>query len=413
MTASKRPWRTANWFVSPWNFRNSTNGALPLPGHVTLHDMTLRDGEQQPGLLFSVEEKVRIAEALAEAGIPRIEAGMPARSAQDEEAVRQIVKRGLASKIIGFSLCETEHIRKTIDCGVTGVLVGTPSARHQLEHFYNTTLDAMADKASAATRLAHDNGLYTVFFTTEASRADPDEYLQFVQRVRKDGCFDALGIVDTFGVLSPQGTYEFVKAVKQAIDRPVEFHCHNTFGLATANSLMAVAAGAEVVQGTVTGIGDDSGNARTEELAVGLLMLYGIDTGVRYERLTGLSETVARIAGEPATRPIVGPKAYDIESGTRAAWFRTGYDRYPTEITPVLPSFVGHRPLEVVMGKKSGPASVQIWADRLGVTLADGEAQSLLRHMQARAASLKRSLTDSEFLDVVATARRTSTAGAK
>jgi len=373
--------------------------------------VTLRDGEQQPGLLFSVENKIRIAEALADIGIHRIEAGMPGRSRQDERAVREIAKRGLSSKVFCFSLCEPDQVKRSIDCGVAGVLVGTPSARHQAEHFLDTSLEAIAEKACIATRLAHEAGLYTVFFTTEASRANPAEYLQFIERVRQGGEFDSLGIVDTFGVLSPQGTHELVRAVKAIVSCPVEFHCHNTLGLATANTLMAIAAGAEVVHSTVTGIGDDSGNARTEEVLLALQVLYGIDTEVQYSKLTALSKLVAGVAGAPPTTPIVGERAYDIEAGTRAAWFRTGYDKYPTEITPVLPSFVGHRPLEVVMGKKSGPASVQIWADRLGVTLADGEAQSLLQQMQARAASLKRSLTDSEFLDVVATARRTSTAG--
>ena len=397
MIAKKEPWKSDNWFVSPWNFLEEVIMDFRPPKQVKIHDITLRDGEQQAGIIFRKDDKIRIAEKLAEAGVHRIEAGMPAVSPQDEAAIREITKRNLGPEIFCFCRCMVDDVKRAVDCGVDGIIIEIPSSEHIIKHSYRWPLEKAIDLSIKATRFAKEQGLYTVFFTIDATRADMNWYLNLIDRVATEGHMDALTLVDTFGVLSPQGASYYTRTVKERINKPLEIHFHNTFGMATANTIMSIVAGAEVIHSTVTGIGEGPGNCPMEEIVMSLLILYGIDVGIKYDKLTELSKLVRELSNMPANRPFVGDMVNNIESGIIASWYKNSFEQYPTEIFPVLPKFVGHEAPQIVMGKKSGLDSVAIWADKLGIELTKEEIEEVLAQVKVRSHDLKQLLSEEEF----------------
>ena len=322
MTAE--PWHTDRWFTSPWNFREEIRDELNLPGTVQVHDVTLRDGEQQAGVVFTADDKLRIAEALAEAGVHRIEAGLPAVSPADEEAVRLIVKAGFDSEIYAFSRCMVDDVKRAADCGVSGVVMEIPSSHHLIEKAYRWPVERAIDASIEATTLAHELGMKVSFFPIDATRAGLTEYLDLLERVATDGHVDAVGLVDTFGVLSPHGVRLFVRSTRERLGVPLETHFHMDFGLGVANTLIAVAEGVEVIQTTVTGIGERAGNTPMEETVLALLTMYGLDIGIRTERFFDLSKLVMELAevSQPSNRPVVGERLYNVESGIITTWVR-------------------------------------------------------------------------------------------
>src|ERR671931_91641 len=160
----RTPWKTDKWFTSPWNFLPEVTRDYTFPDALIVHDVTLRDGEQQAGVEFTKDDKVRIATALAEAGVHRIEAGMPAVSASDAEAIKEIVKLGLPSDVVAFSRCMVEDVKRALDCGVKRIVMEIPSSRHLTEEAYKWPMDKAIELSIEATRFAHDEGLYVSYF---------------------------------------------------------------------------------------------------------------------------------------------------------------------------------------------------------------------------------------------------------
>ena len=400
MVSEKEPWKSENWFVSPWNFLGEVTKDFHPPKQVKIHDITLRDGEQQAGILFRKDDKVRIAEKLAETGVHRIEAGMPVVSPQDEAAIKEIVKRNLGPEIFCFCRCMVDDVKRAVDCGVDGIVIEIPASQHLIEHGYGWPMQKAIDLPIKATQFAKEQGLYTVFFTIDATRSDMDWYLNLIEKVASEGHMDALALVDTFGVLSPHGAFYYTKTVRERVDKPLEIHFHNTFGVATANTIMSALAGGEVIHSTVTGIGEGPGNCPMEETVVALLILYGIDVGIKYDKLTELSQLVGELSGMPGNRPFVSDMVNDIESGIPASWYKKLYRQYPTDLFPIRPKFVGHSEPNILMGKKSGLDSVTIWAEKLGIKLTEEETGEVLRRVKQRSYDLKGLLTEDVFREI-------------
>ena len=368
-----------------------------------IHDVTLRDGEQQAGIIYRKDDKIRIAEKLAEAGVHRIETGMPAVSPMDEAAIREIVKRKLGPEIFCFSRCIVDDVKRAADCGVTGVVIEIPVSAHMVSQAYQWPLEKAIDLSIKATASAKKEGLYTVFFTIDGTRADMDFLLNLVDRVATEGHMDAFTLVDTFGVLNPQAATYFTRKVKERVKKPIEVHFHSDFGLGVANTIMAVLSGAEVIHSTVGGIGERCGNAAMEETAMALLTMYGIDVGINYGKINELSKLVMEISGleVPPQRPFVGEKAYTVESGIVTGWYRNAYKENPTTVFPVLPEFVGHTRPEIIMGKKSGVDNIAVWAEKLGLKIAEDKKMEILNRIKRRSHDLRRVLTEKEFSEIV------------
>ena len=403
MNDAAQPWKTDNWHVSPWNYVAEVTQGFQPPEKVRIHDITLRDGEQQAGIIFTKDDKIRIAEKLAEAGVHRIEAGMPAVSPNDEKAIREIVKRDLGSEIFCFCRCMVKDVDLAADCGADGIVIEIPASKHLIEQGYKWPLEKAIDLSIKATAHAKEKGLYTVFFTIDATRSDLNWLLDLVNKVATEGHMDAFTLVDTFGVLSPNAATYFTKKVKERVSTPIEIHFHSDFGLGVANTINAVLAGAEVIHSTVLGIGERAGNTPMEETVMALLTMYGIDVGLDYSKLNELSKLVQELSGTqvPSSRPLIGDGAYTIESGIVTGWFKNVFENDPTTVFPVHPDFVGHDTPKIVMGKKSGLDNIAIWTKKLGIELNEDEAMDVLMAVKLRSHDLKRVLTEEEFMGVV------------
>ncbi len=394
---------TGKWFVSAWNYLPEITSGFQFPQKIRIHDVTLRDGEQQAGIEFRREEKVRIAAKLAEAGVHRIEAGMPAVSPQDEAAIKEIVKLNLGPEIFAFSRCMVPDVKRAVDCGVKGIVVEIPSSPHIIQYAYKWPLEKAIDLSIEATQYAKEQGLYTVFFPIDSSRSDMSWYLDLIEKVATEGHMDALAVVDTFGVCSPHAITFWIAKIKERIKKPLETHFHDDFGMGVANTIMALVAGAEVAHTTVTGIGERAGNCPFEDLVLSLLTMYGQDLGIRYRELYSLSRLIRELSGLqiPSNRPIVGDMLFNIESGIIASWYRQcGKDR-PTELFPFHWELVGQHAAEIVLGKNSGLDSIAAWLERIGEQASEEEIGKILSEVKMKSLEKKGLLAEEEFREIV------------
>jgi isopropylmalate/homocitrate/citramalate synthase len=397
------PWKTDKWFTSPWCYLPEVRKNDTFAPKIKIHDVTLRDGEQQTAVVFRREEKVAIARKLDSLGIHRIEAGMPAVSDQDKAAIQDIAALGLKSEVFAFSRCIPEEIKVVKACGCSGVVVEIPASDHMIKNAYGWSVDR-AMKASIDTTLAaREAGLYTVFFTIDATRTEVNRFLDIVDQVATEGHMDALTMADTVGGCTPEATSHVVKRVIDRLKKPVEIHCHQDFGLGVANTLAALQAGASVAHTTVTGLGERAGNVPMEDVVLSLLCLYGIDLGVRTEKFCDVSRFVLDLARVPISpnRPIVGEKLYEVESGIIAGWIRLARKDHPLEYVPFAPDLVGQKPVSIVLGKNSGPPSMEEWCEKLGVTATDEERMAMLKQVKAKSFEKKDLLTADEFREIV------------
>lgn len=393
------PWKTEDWFVSPWNFLPEITQGMNFQGNVKIHDTTLRDGEQQAGVIFNKEDKLRIATMLDEAGVYRIEAGMPAVSPADAEAIKEIANLGLKAEIFAFSRCMAEDVNRAAEAGVSGIVMEVPSSGHLIENGYKWPLERAIETSIKATLAAKEAGLYTVFFPIDASRADMTWYLNLIETIATEGHMDALALVDTFGVLSPEAVRYFVRRTRDRINVPLETHFHMDFGLGVANTIAALMDGVEIAQTTVTGLGERAGNTPMEDLVMSLQTMYGVGSGIRTESLYPLSREVTKRAGHrvPQNRQIVGDNLFEVESGIITTWFRNLGEEQMTLMYPFLARMVGQEDPRTVLGKGSGLDSIGIWMDRVGVKATDEEMLEILQQVKQYSLERKRTLTEDEF----------------
>ena len=402
-----KQWKTENWFTSPWNFAEEVRNTIYFKDKIKIHDVTLRDGEQQAGLVFNKDQKVAFAEKLAELGVHRIEAGMPAVSKQDTDAIKEIVKRNLGPEIFAFGRCMKDDVKRAVDCGVKGVIIEIPSSEHIIEKAYKWPLEKAIELSIETTQFAKESGLYTVFFPIDASRADIHWFLDLIEKVATEGHMDALVLVDTLGGINPHSVPYLVKKVKQRISKPLELHFHDDFGLGAANTIFGLAAGADVAHTTITGIGERSGNAPFEDIIMALKTMYDIDLGIDTKKIYDVSRFMRDITGIEVrpNRPIVGDKLFTIESGIVTEWYKNCIKEDPTEVYPFKWDMVGQSEPKICMGKKSGLPNLEIWLDRLGLDVLEENYTEILTKEKDYSIKRGRALTESEFIEIVDSVR--------
>jgi isopropylmalate/homocitrate/citramalate synthase len=398
---SDQPWKTENWFVSPWNFVDEVRADLNFAKQIKVHDITLRDGEQQTGIAFTLDDKLRIADKLVEAGVHRIEAGMPVVSPADAAAVAEIARRyeNSDTQIFSFARCMVDDVKRAVDSGVSGVVMEIPSSTHIIKYAYQWPLEKAIETSIKSTAYAHEQGLEVVFFPIDFTRAEIDWVLDLITKVADEGHMDALALVDTFGVTSPHAMQYFVRKVKSRVSKRLEAHFHMDFAMGVANTIMALAEGVEVIHSTVLGIGERAGNTPMEETVMALLTMYGVDIGIKTEKLTELAALVEELSGQavPTNKPVVGSGLYKVESGIIASWLKNcGYE-HQTELFPFRPAVVGQPAAEIVLGKGSGIDSVKMWLHHLEIEATEEEALQVLAVIKEFGMAQKRLLTTEEF----------------
>jgi isopropylmalate/homocitrate/citramalate synthase len=248
-----------------------------------------------------------------------------------------------------------------------------PASDHLLKYAYKWDFKKAIDQSVEATIFARDNGLYVSFFTIDGTRADISDYMNVVKAVAKDGHMDELTIVDTFGGLNPHAVPYLVKKVKEEIKKPLGIHVHDDYGMGSAITVMALASGVDIAHTSISACGERAGNASYEDVALSLLTLYGVDTGLKYEKIYPLAEYFREMSGLRVrqNRGIVGEDISKIESGIVAAWVRNVAGIAPLELSPYLYPLTGHPDAEVVIGKMSGLPTVEIYLDKLGLKTED------------------------------------------
>lgn len=387
------------WWVSPYNFVPEVRKSLTLPPKVQIHDATLRDGEQTPGVVFSVDDKIRIATKMDEIGVDRIEAGMPAVSPQDAEAIKEISKLGLKSKIFTFARALKADIDMALECGAHGVIIEVPIGYPKLVTQFGWTWQDVFKKSRDVINYAREQGLYAVFFPYDTTRARPEDLTSLCKEIMAESPPDAIGIVDTMGCATPEAIKYMVRWVKGLTGLPIEIHTHNDFGMGVATELAAVTAGAEVVHSCGNGLGERTGNAALEELMLGLDLLYGYDTGYRLDKLPELGDLLSELSNIPIARnkPVLGTGNFIRESGIGIQYVM--HD--PLVMFGTHPSLTG-RSGEVVLGKKSGTASVIYKMGELGLgELNDDQAAEVLALVKTKGIAKRDILSDAEFRDIV------------
>ena len=408
-------WHTKQWFVSPWNFLPEVTASFQFPNKIQIHDLTLRDGEQQAGILFRKDDKLRIAEALAELGVHRIEAGTPAVSKEDEQAVREIARRKLGPKIFALARCTVEDVQRVADCGVDEAIVEIPCSEHIIQYAYRWPLERAIEASIAATRYAHEQGLYVVFFPIDSTRTDIDWYLTLIERVAREGWMDALALVDTTGTISAHAVPLMVRRAQERIHKPLELHFHNDFGHSVVNTIAGLAAGASVAHLSMTGIGERAGNTPLEETVISLLTQYGVDVGLRFDRLYETAQLVRRLGQYPMAdnRAVSGERLFHVESGIITDWWHNCGAEHILEVFPYVHELVGQPAPRLVLGKLSSTASILMALEKRGVSASPGQVADLLLRVKQNAIEQKSEVSDVQFdemLEPVLVARATEPA---
>ncbi len=398
-TVMNQPWKTDQWFTSPWNYLPEVREGLNFPDRIEIHDVTLRDGEQQTGIVFRRQEKVAIARKLAEAGVHRIEAGMPAVSAEDEAAIKDIVALGLPTQVFSFARCMPADVKLAKECGVKGIITEIPSSDHIIRNAYGKTMDWAIKSSIETTLAAKDAGLYTVFFTIDSTRSDLERYMDLIEKVSTEGHMDALTLADSFGGCTPQAIGAVIRKLRTRFSKPIEIHCHEDFGLGVANTVAALANGASVAHVTVSATGERAGNVPLEDTVMTLHALYGVDTGVRTEKFYDLSKLVQQLSGFtlPPNRPIVGDWLYYIESGIVTMFHRRCRNVEPLEYLPFAPEMVGRPGVDIALGKGSGIANIEEHLERRGLEASPEQANEILLRVKQLSIEKKALLTGAEF----------------
>jgi isopropylmalate/homocitrate/citramalate synthase len=398
------PWKTDKWFTSPWNWAAQVRQDFRFADEIELYDVSLRDGEQQAGLIFDRDLKLALAEKLAEVGVHRIEAGMPVVSPQDAEVIKILAARNdFPARIFSFARCLKEDVKRSVDLGVKNICMEVPISDHLIENAYRWSVERAVEHSIEATLYAHDNGLYVSFFTIDSTRADIDDYLDLIEKVATHGHMDELTVVDTFGGLHVQAVPYLIRKVKERIkDKPIGVHFHDDYGLGAATTLAALAAGVNIAHTTISGIGERAGNAAYEDVALGLLTLYGIDLGLRYDRIYPLSKFLREKSGLTVrqNQGIVGDDLADIESGIVADWYRNAMEKAPLELSPYRYSLTGHPDTRVVIGKMSGIATVDIYLEQLGLNSSLEQRQEIVIRVKEKAYEKMGLLTLGEFENI-------------
>lgn len=365
--------------------------------NIIIDDTTLRDGEQTAGVVFSRLEKLAIARMLDRIGVQEIECGIPAMGRDEQESIRALVNLGLSARLITWNRALIPEIEASIACGITAVDISLSVSDQMIAHKLKKDRNAVKEQLKTALGFAKEHDLYVSVGGEDAGRADLSFLVELMEITRSLGG-DRFRFCDTLGMLDPFTMFEKVAFLRTAVPEvEIEVHTHNDLGMATANAIAGIRAGARFVNTTVNGLGERAGNAALEEVVMALKHACGIDTGIDTHRFRELSLMVAKASRRdlPSWKPVVGKRVFAHESGLHA----DGVLKDPHNYEGFDPAEVGLS-RQIVVGKHSGSGGMMERYRKLGIVLSRPDADLLLPVIRHEALCRKRDLKDRELMEI-------------
>ena len=358
-------------------------------------DTTLRDGEQTAGVVFANEEKIIIADMLSELGVDQLEVGIPTMGGDEKNAIKEIVKRNNYKKsIMAWNRAVIKDIEESIDCGVDAVAISVSVSDIHIKHKLKTSRAWVLENMIKSVEFAKQNGLYVSVNGEDASRADKEFLVEFINEAKKAGA-DRFRYCDTVGIMEPFRLRKDIEEIYKKTNFNIEMHTHNDFGMATANAIAGVLGGASHVGVTINGLGERAGNAALEEVIMALMYVYDYKGDINTKMFREVSEYVSQASGRvlPIWKAIVGENMFAHESGIHA----DGAIKNPKNYEAFDTDVVGLQ-RQIVIGKHSGKAGIINKFKEYNIDLSDEEAQGVLEMVRASCVRLKRTLFDKELV---------------
>jgi isopropylmalate/homocitrate/citramalate synthase len=386
---------------SPYNRHYEVTESFNLSPVLIVNDCTLREGEQTAAANFTLEEKLEIAALLEEAGIHQLQGGYPGRSPIDFKFVQQFKKQRQDIKIEAiaqvFQKDWKDQISRSLDCEPDVLDLIYPSSDLRLKYVQKISRDQMLERSIEAVEFARDQGAVVRFAPVDTTRTDFEFLMKLFDSVIAAGS-ERITIADTAGAITPTAMGFLVRESVRRFSVPVQVHCHNDFGLALANALAAVEAGASIIDVTVNGIGERAGNVSLDELAIALTVFYDMDSGIDTTKLNGLARHVEKLTKVPIHeyKPLIGRAAFTHKLDAHVK----GVLAHPPLYEVIPPESVGNRRI-IPIGKYTGPVVIRAKLDELDLSVSDEEVRAIMQEVERRAADRHASLSEDEFRAIV------------
>ena len=348
------------------------------PTCIRIFDTTLRDGEQTPGVSLTFEDKLEIAHQLSLLGVDVIEAGFPISSEGEKKVIKEITKADLDAEICALARANRSDIDAAIECDVDMVHTFIPTSPVQMKYAVGLTPKQVLSATVDSIKYIKKHSLKCEFSPMDATRSEMKFLKQVCKAAEKAGA-DMLNVPDTVGIMVPRTMHKFIEELKTAVNVPISIHCHDDFGMAVANSLAAVEAGATQVHVTVNGLGERAGNASLEEVVMALHMIYKFKTGVNSRLLYSTSRMVSTLTGisVQANKAIVGENAFAHESGIHTR----GVTVKPLTFEPIKPELVG-RTRKFVAGKLAGTRGIKSELEDVGIHPTEEQLKEIVQRVK-------------------------------
>lgn len=346
--------------------------------YIRIFDTTLRDGEQSPGVSLTFDDKMEIAKQLGLLGVDVIEAGFPSSSEGEKKVVKEIMKAGFAKETCGLSRATKGDIDAALECDINTIHIFISTSDVQMKYALGLTPEQVLKSTTESIEYAKKHGLTVEFSPMDATRSKLPFLKEVCQTAQKAG-MDRLNVPDTVGIMTPKTTFKLIEELKNIVTVPISIHCHDDFGMAVANSLAAVEAGAAQVHVAVNGLGERAGNASLEEVVMALHMLYKCKTSVNSRLLYSTSRLVSSLTGMQvqANKAIVGENAFAHESGIHTR----GITEKPLTFEPIKPELVG-RSRKLVAGKLAGTRGIKAELEEIGIHPSDEQLKEIVQRVK-------------------------------
>ncbi|MCL4427683.1 MAG: homoaconitate hydratase [Deltaproteobacteria bacterium] len=367
--------------------------------NIIINDTTLRDGEQTAGVVFSAAEKLLIAKMLDEIGVDEIEAGVPAMGGNEKNGVKKINESGLKAKIVGWNRAKKEDIYASLDIGLKFIHVSVPVSKIQIEYKLKKDFRYIRINLIKILKELNKEGVKYSVGGEDSSRADLESVAEIIKIAEGEGAYK-FRYSDTVGVLNPLKIYENVKKIKKVgkfKNIILEIHTHNDFGMASANSVAALKAGADSLSGSISGIGERAGNCALEEVVAYFNFIENQKIKFDFIKAKNLAKFIAKITKRriPVSKPIFGKNIFYHEAGIHT----DGILKNPINYEAYPPEFAGAK-RKLLVGKHGGSAAIKYKLGKMGRQITEEEAGKMLAAVKAESIRLKRCLSDKELLSI-------------